>query len=466
MNLKFTNIFVALIISAIFMYSCDAILGSKSDGITDEIFEAGRQDPSVIVEEVGYVALLPFWEGFNKPTDIYVGYDELIYITDADGLHVLDRAGRRYGDVIPLRGAVSVTQDRLLNVYVAARMDTVVAALPSPRNTITWDLPVVYKIKNANGAGPVQIVQKLVHPFRQFDNSRSTSSTEYFRLDRTRVDNDELVEITGVSVLANNDIYVSRRGPRNQAGQAMAADNTVLTFTEQRDSQGKRLGTMQNTGQIRTLNPSTPSLLSALHLNDIQSFIGPPQRETMNPTQSFLIAQGNPNREIPFRVLWIEAVQTPDGLEYRSNGSLLARDTTRANSFLYDEFNFSNPTGIAFSADARGHIFVVDGDNHRLHMFQSNGIEGVNPPPGSTTNQKAINVSFGKVEVDDNGNTVINAQTKRPNYLPGNGPREFNSPSGVAYFSQSSGGRLRAIIFVADTGNNRISRFILNTDLE
>jgi hypothetical protein len=384
----------------------------------------------LIVDEVGYAALLPFWSGFDRPTDVYIGYDELVYVTDANGLHVLDRAGRE-GNFIPLRGAVAVTQDRLLNVYVAARTDTVITAIDP---SITWDLAAVYKISGANGAGPNRIVQKMVHPF--MDASRATTTTQRFRLDRSRQDNDELVEITGIAVMANNDIYVTRKGPRNQTGQAVAADNTVLVYAENRDGNGNRLGTMSNTTQIRTMNPNVPSLLSGISMNDITTFIGPPQRENMNPTQSFVVAQGDPSLSIPFRVIWVDAVETPDGIEYRSNGQLLARDTSRAESFLYDEFKFKNPTGLAFSADERGQIFVVDAETDSLYLFQSNGYEGVNPPAGSSVT-KAINVSFGG---------------------QGSGPRQFNNPMGVAYFQR--------IVYVADRDNNRIARYRLNTDFE
>lgn len=408
-----------------FTISCDQIFGTKADDITDEIFEEGKKDPNLIVDEVGYAALLPFWDGFDSPTDIYIGYDELVYVTDAEGLHVLDRAGREY-DLIPLRGAISVTQDRLLNVYVAARYDTVITAVDPE---ITWDLPAVYKIKNANGAGAVQFVDTLIHPF--MDNSRNLSpTTRHFRLNRSRTDNDELVEITGVSVLANNDIYVARRGPRNRIGEAQAADNTILVYSE------NNAGNMTNISQLRTLHPNTPSFLSGIAITDITTFLGPPQRENMTGDISFLLSQGAPNQDIPFRVLWVNAVETIDGVEFRPNSALLAKDTTKADSFLYDEYKFQNPTGIAYSADARGHIFVVDAETDSLYMFQSNGFEGVNPPAGSAK-KKVINVSFGGF---------------------GSGPRQFKNPSGVAYFDE--------IVYVADTGNNRIARYKLTTDFE
>lgn len=427
MKFSYTLFFVSLIaVSALFLHGCDDIFGSKDDAITDEIFDAGRQDPDLIVEEVGYVALLPFWDFFDEPTDVFVGYDELVYVTDSEGLHVLDRAGRLY-ETIPLRGAVAVTQDRLLDVYVAARKDTVITAVDED---ITWDLPAVYKIRNANGAGPLEFVQTMVHPF--MDASRATTTAQRQRLNRDNDQNEELVEITGLATLANNELYVTRRGPRNVTGQAVAQDNTVLIMSPVSGGDGR----MRNTSQIRALNPTGPSLTSAIDVADIASFATPPQRDNVTDDRSFLLAQAAPEREIPFRVVWVDAVETPDGTEYRSNPSLLAQDTTQAASFLYEENKFRSPSGVTFSGDERAHIFVTDAVTDSLYLFQSNGLEGVTPPPGSSAN-RAINVSFGG---------------------RGSGPREFNEPSGVAYF--------RRIVYVADKGNNRIARYRLNTDFE
>lgn len=424
---KHTLILIGIALS---IAGCD-LLGSKGDSITDEIFEEGRQDPNVIVDEIGYAALVPFWDDFDQPTDVYVGYDELVYVTDAEGVHVLDRAGRKY-DTIPLRGAISVTQDRLLNVYVAARYDTVITAVDPD---ITWDLPAVYKFKNLNTSDPVETVDVLKHPFRRFDSSRSNTTLERFRLNRNSSNNDELVEITGVAVLNNNDIYITRRGPSNSSTTPFP-DNTVLIFDQELDSNGEATGRMRNIGRVN-LRPTEPSnFFSGIDISDITTFIGPPQRDNLPADRGFLITQGNPERNIPFRTLWIDAINTPDGIEYRQNASLQTRDTTRADSFLFDENKFQNPAGIAFSADERSHIFVVDAETDSLHLFQSNGIEGITPPAGSDF-EKAVNVSFGG---------------------SGSGPREFNNPSGVAYFQR--------IVYVADTGNNRIARYRLNIDFE
>jgi len=145
------RITLSLLLAVIFLNGCDAIFNSKQDDITDEIFEEGRIDPTL--ERIdGYVAIVPFWEGFDQPTDVFVGFDGFVYVTDATGIHALDRADIAPRRTIELPGAVSVTQDRLLNLYVAARYDTVINDVDPD---IEWNLPAVYKIKNLNGAGEI-----------------------------------------------------------------------------------------------------------------------------------------------------------------------------------------------------------------------------------------------------------------------------------------------------------------------
>lgn len=447
---------IPFLLAGILAAGCSDFFGSKGDSITDEIFEQGRQDPDVIVDEVGYAALVPFWDGFDQPTDVYVGFDELVYVTDAQGVHVLDRAGRHY-DTFELRGAVSVTQDRLLNLYVAARYDTLITAVlpeitPHPDllyddcqsfiddedeeipDVCYWDLPAVYKIQGFNQGQP-EVIDVLKHPFRRFDISRSNTTLERFRLNRGSANNDEYVEITSVGVLSDNSIYITRRGPANSSTTPFP-DNGVLIYDHELDAQGERTGSMRNVGRVNLRAQEPANFFSGIDISDMTTFVGPPQRDNITGNRGFLITQGNEERNIPFRTLWIDAIQTPDGLEFRQNASLQVQDTTQADSFLYEPDRFVNPTGIAYSADARSHLFVVDAGTDSLYLFQSNGREGITPPAGSDF-EKAVNVSFGGT---------------------GNGPREFNNPSGVAYFRQ--------VVYVADRDNNRIARYKLNIDFE
>ena len=166
-------------------------------------------------------------------------------------------------------------------------------------------------------------------------------------------------------------------------------------------------------------------------------FVASPQRDSFTDDRSFLIAQADQNVDIPFRVLWINAVETVDGLVFQQNSSLLAQDTTQSDGFLYDPNKFIKPVDIAYTADDDRYIFVIDKELNKLFQFQTNGQEGVPPPAGAEDQTRQILVSFGEFEV---------------------GSKQFNQPSGVAYFDR--------VVYVADKGNNRISRFKLTSDFE
>ena len=422
-----------MVLLAFGSYGCDSIFGTKDNATTEEIFEEGRIDPT-LEQTDGYAALTPFWGDFDAPTDVFVGFDGFVYVTDAQGVHVLDRADLAPRRTIDLPGAVSVTQDRLLNVYVAARYDTVISELSNGRGDLTWNLPAVYKLKNLNGAGEITFVDTLIHPFD--DNSRNTTALEQFRLDRDRPDNDELVEFTGVGVLSNNNIYISRRGPRNNLNVIEAPDNTVLEFVQELEN-GEPTGKMENSNQFQALNPGTPSLTSAINLSDITTFINPPQRDFFPENRNFLISQGDSDQNIAFRVVQVNVVETPSGTEFQPNQTFLERDTSRTDGFLYEEGKFVDPVGLAVAGDETGFIFVIDKALNKLFQFKPNGQEGIDPPPAAVDRSENLIVSFGSL---------------------GSGPRQFNSPSGVAYYDE--------ILYVADTGNNRIARYKLTTDFE
>lgn len=425
------RLFIGLIVvSAGLLYGCDNIFGAKDNETTDEIFEEGSIDPTLETVE-GYAPVLPFWYDFDAPTDIFVGFDRFVYVTDNEGLHLLDRADLNPRITVELDGANAVTQDRLLNIYVSARIDTVIESVDP---NITWNLPAVFKIKNLNGTGPLTFVDTLIFPFD--DASLSTSAAQNARLNRSSNINYEKVQITGLSTLADNTLYVTRRGPYNETTQVAAPDNTVLEFRRV-SVDGELTGQMENIRQIRALNPTTPSLRSGVGMSSIATFVAPPQRDTFTEDRSFLIAQADQNADISFRVLWINAVETPDGLIFEQNSQLLAQDTTQADGFLYEPDKFQQPTDIAFGGDDDSFIFVVDAAQHKLYQFQSNGQEGVPPPPGAENQTKQVLVSFGEL---------------------GAGPKQFDSPSGVAYFNQ--------VVYVADKGNNRIARYKLTTDFE
>jgi len=424
-NHKFHIVLFFLV--TLLLVGCDSITGSKQDQTTQEIFDAGRSDPQLI-NEVEYVPLFPFFtkggdgQELQNPKDIYVGYDELIYVVDDRGLHVLDEAGRGAAFIPIVGGGTSVIQDRRLHVYVTSRRDTLL-------NGRMWNLPVVIRYADISTGNP-RVADRIWHPFD--DDSRRFNRPD-------PIDSDEEVSFTGVGVIFDNHVYVSRRGPINARSTVILPHNTVMEF----DENGINLQS------IVTLHPSRPSLRSSVFPTDVATFVHPPQQSFFEQSRHFLIAQspsaddilsgGLPvSNPLRFALLSIRVVFTSDGVEYRPDTQMLqtAADPSRGDSFLYDEFKFLNPTDITIAADGTNFIFVTDAGTNKLHIFTGQGIEGVTPPPGSNSSVP-VNVSFGGL---------------------GDGAKQFRSPQGVSYF--------RRIVYVADTGNNRISRFRLNTDFE
>ncbi len=88
-------------------------------------------------------------------------------------------------------------------------------------------------------------------------------------------------------------------------------------------------------------------------------------------------------------------------------------------SNIYWEGTFGRAEDVA--VDEYGNIFVVDGKENSLLKFSRNGVKIL---------------SFG---------------------TQGTGKKQFQNPKGIAYANK--------IVYVADTGNNRILRFTLSTDL-
>lgn len=433
-----------VLVSALALVGCDDIFGSKGDLTTDEIFRDGANDPTLF-EDVGYVPLTPFFQqggdggSLDRPTDVFVGYDEFVYTTDARGLHVLDLSGRplRYiGEVggQPLRSAGCVMQDRRLDVYVCARRDTTIGDR-------TWDLAVIYRLRGLTTGAPVDVRDIIWHVFD--DRSRTTGASSQPRtFEGGR--SDEQASFTSVAVLQNNDIYVTRTGPVNRPGsppagdgrpQTMAPFNSILIYTRE----GVNLGRVP----LTAADHSIPSLRSSVYPSAVLSYFAPPQRTGLPPNLDFFVAQAPPPEagipDVPFGVLSINVVETSQGTEYRSDASKVsvAADPSRGDGFLYEEGKFLRPMGLARAGDGTASMFVIDAGKDSLFVFNDLGIEGVPPPPGAQNRTRPVVVSFGG---------------------RGAGPLEFNAPEGVAYY--------RRIVYVADTGNNRISRFRLNTDFE
>jgi hypothetical protein len=406
--MKYIKIYIIILVS-IALSSCDFLFGTTEDEVANEIFEEGAIDPELIPAEIGYVPVQPFWTGFSHPVDVYAGYDEMIYVIDDNGLNVLDQAGTLH-NIIFIQGATDVVQDRRLHTYVLGRVDVDV-----DDDGITENLAAVYHL-TGTATGVISITDTLIHPF--CDESRNITSF--------RGADDLAVEFTGLTTLADNTLYVSRKGPRNDLSGIARTDNAVLFFDE--------LG--QNTGYANGLSPEASNLRSIWDVSALSGFAAPPQSLSgISTSPDFLVTLDAP--DAAYKVLWIQQYSDAEaGISYGENASLAAFDLTKADRFLYEPNRFVQPTDVYVAPDFTGYLFVVDAGLDSLYQFTRRGYEGVNPPAGSSSTKQII-ASFGGT---------------------GDGPFQFVDPSGVAY--------LREVIYVADKGNGRICRYILSTDLE
>lgn len=388
--------------------SCDFLFGKKQDGVTKDIFTQGAIDPNVFPNSVGYVPVLPIWKNIPNPVDVLVGYDNMVYVCDDNGLDIFDLKGTLQRN-IPILNATDVCQDRRLHTFVVGRINKIV-------NGNSYNLACMYHIMNASTSGTPLMIDTLIHPF--CDVSRNNSAFRGIQ--------DEQVQFTGVTSFADNSIAISRSGPANDLSSVARPDNTILFF----DSKGV------NTNYSNGLNPLTSSLKSELGISSIVSFAAPPQSTNgISTSQDFLITQTDAAAE--YKVLWIKQIVDPDnGNSYAENSSLINFDFSKADRFLYTQKRFTNPSDVFAAPDFSGYIFVVDATTDSLYQFTRKGFEGVNAPPNFSSSKQII-ASFGG---------------------SGSGPFNFNQPSGVCYFNK--------IIYVADKGNNRICRFKLSSDVE
>lgn len=412
------NIFLAVLVSFT-VISCSALFGNKEDEQVNQVFEQGAIDPNIIQPTVGYVPILPFFTAsLTKPVDVYVGYDEFIYVVvlndesnPADNeLVILDQKGT-ISKRITINGITDVTQDRRLQTYVTGRVETAFG-----------NRACIYRLNNTV-TGNIEFVDTLVHPI--CDESRSTTAS--------RGANDEAVQFTGIATLHDNTLYVSRTGPINDVTSFIRPDNGVLVY----DAAGKNIGFAQG------LTPTSSGIRSGAGISSIATLAGPPQRlQGMSTSKNFLITLADPSFALEYRTLLISVFDDPElGTQYSESPGFLNFDFTKANRFLYESFRFKKPEDCYIAPDNLQYGFIVDSGTDSLYIFTNQGAEGVNPPANSGVRKQVI-VSFGGAGADGTAS----------------GPFSFNDPSGVCYLNRT--------VYVADKNNNRICRYRLSSDLE
>jgi len=374
--------------------------------------------PATTQQRVEYIPLLPEWTGFNKPQDIHVGYDELVYVADTENDRVvaLDINGTVVGVSQPIRRPVAIAQDRALNLLIVGRKDTTLSGVPI-------SLAAVYRLRlypAEHGLAAATPEPVVIHP--------------KYILGKSTLVGDSAVHFTGIASLSDNSYYVTRTGPSNgSVTQPGGPDNNILRFTS-----GDTLVSPLTT----YLTPTGTGIASANILSSITTYAVPPQRADVDTRRSFIVTLLGQNS---FRVQGMQYFEGREDAGYVSEPAFVSIDTTVASRFLYDSSPedgllgglFIQPEDVTYSADSR-YIFAVDAATDSVYQFTSNGYEGVRPPAQSGE-RKNIIVSFGGT---------------------GSGPTQFRQPHGIAYFQGFK------TLLVADTGNDRVLRFKLSTDVQ
>ncbi len=360
--MKVTNYILLFIVSVLLVFCTN-----KFDAPDNTV------DPNKgqVINDTNYVQQYPVWEGFNKPQDIIIGRETLLYVADTENNRIV--LMNIAGDILSTREIkrpVALTQDYRLNLLVCAEFDTLI-------NNVNTTYSAVFKIDLYSAAHDLAAAPiKRLLPRTSFD---------FQRTDR---------KYTGVCVFSDNSFYVARSGPSNN--NLIDPDNVILRFVRKTKSDGSKIDTL--VGRVPLIEPEGTGLLSANGISSLTSFSG-------NKLDIMVTLTGNNS----FRTQWLTYVISTDFIGYQNNLEPFSNSLMTVN-------RFEQPEGLTL--DNRNNIYVADAAKDSVFKFNSFGDELE---------------SFG-------------------------GPDILNSPHAVAYFNQT--------LYVADTENDRILRFILSTDID
>ncbi len=383
----------------LFLSGCEGFFGEKTDISFIDAPEFQNRD-------VAYVPILPVIEGFLEPTDVVAGFDDLMYVVDAGTEEIIsfDKSGRELGR-FQLPGVTKIVQDRRLEILAIGTFDTIINSTPHTLSTIyRLDLasPMGFGIQNA------RIKNKIINPF-YFKSSFSTADVQ--------------VEFTSVDVMGDNRFYVTRTGIRDNPSQIGGPDDAVLVF-DANDEYETNIFITTSVGFFSDWF-QTPLCVT--------TYAKPPQSFSVSESDNFFVSMVHP--EVPVLTQSIQFLQSEFGSSYQVE-FLSNTDSAEADDFLYRLNRFERPVDMTLSGDGTNYLFVVDEAKDSVYQFTTRGLEGAEPPPGSSSNKNVI-VSFGGT---------------------GEGITQFRDPSAVAYAD--------AILYVADRGNGRLLRYRLTTDFD
>jgi hypothetical protein len=365
------------------------------------------EKPDYSLKSVEYVPVLPYFAEGLKPVSLYSGYDELLYVVDsAKAIYSYDAAGRQLGR-FELPNVYFVIQNRSLDLYALARVDTTI-------NGLLYNLPAIFKISQKEFAdgnttllnlSQAEVTKRMVYPYCINEANKLT--------DKTAI---ELTKLNAIGFLDDNSYYVTSSGPQENNTQYITRKNSILSFT----NKDVFVGGFSESGSIEPLG--------------ITTLVQPPQRARMEARKDFLYTSITDGLAISTRFMQITV--DAEGTPTTSFKPLALPSNTESSGYLYQTFRFKKPTAVLYGGTSQKYVFLIDEATDSIHVFQENGYEGTTPPP-QYSNRKLIKVGFGG---------------------HGSGPAQFGRPAALAYFNR--------MLYVADAQQKRVARFKLSSDYE
>jgi len=160
------------------------------------------------------------------------------------------------------------------------------------------------------------------------------------------------------------------------------------------------------------------------------SFQNPTNMIIDNSEQMLYVSDSGNDSIIIFEL--VTGTSCPTGTEEVVNGVCFVKEF---GSLGTDEGEFNDPTGLAYDTDG-DLLYVADSDNDRIQIFEI--VDGNTCPTGT------VEIVNGVCFVEEFGTS-------------GTGSGNFDTPTGIALDTTND------LLFVADSGNDRIQSFNLNS---
>lgn len=317
---------------------------------------------NINVADTLYILQTPVWTGFNKPEDVLLGNEPLVYVADTKNNRVvqMDIAGGTIGE-IAINNPRKLAQDYNFDLLVIA--DSIVSTMDT--------VSIVYRINTVEAGGNL---------------SNATKST-YIKSTYATPNSSTLRKFTGIAVLTDNSVLITRVGPEDQFG--IDPGNAILKV--------KGRNTIQSVTVLPGFQTSGSSFYSVENVSGICA--------VRNSSTDFIISRSTPDTTTLNKVLWFTYDNVngtydpkytesslgivsakfgkPDDIVQDPNQSVFVIDSYRnylwkfniTGKLMKESFGglgsesgkFNNPKGIAFYNKV---IYIADTDNNRIVRYR------------------------------------------------------------------------------------------------